>query len=587
MFSKTKSFKVCNLNSRTNSFTMLEGNDPQSSEEITVEQSDESALRMAFGGESSTSLTSSQTKKQLIANRMEEIKMTFKAIRASERVDLLFLLDCTGSMGEYIYQVKNDLVKLQVELKANYKNLDLKFGFIRYTDFDVEKPYSILDFTNSTLDFVTFVASIKDEGGDDCAEDMFGGMNLIKLMGWRKDSTRIVIHLADAPCHGEEYHDKPDNYPDGDPNGITLDSLMKDIISLDINYFFGHIIKPATSKMIDIFNKRLAILSKNMKTINTFDSKDISTLSTHLLKSVESSISSSRSTLTSQLVDKEPRIPKDYIIVKEVPYFPTLPLIPMQRIQFKIPNSLDACLDEKYEASSFSEEFEIKMAPYPFSQGGNRLAYHAVDKDGNRKVVKQSKYKGSSYNSMKRYLEEMECQTVAAKFAFDFNHLRSKQDINFTFAKVLVDKNNDQPQFYSVEKLIEGEYQKFNSNHGWLRKDEDGMNEIIQTFSHWTYQASKGKAMVVDIQGVKIDKGYLLTDPAIHCINVRRFGATNLGKPGMIKFFDTHKCNKHCRELKLVKPSFGILTKTTSSSPSSLNSISSINSTKVDFSNNN
>ncbi|EFA77642.1 hypothetical protein PPL_12249 [Heterostelium album PN500] len=84
--------------------------------------------------------------------------------------------------------------------------------------------------------------------------------------------------------------------------------------------------------------------------------------------------------------------------------------------------------------------------------------------------------------------------------------------------------------------------------------------------------------MVVDIQGVKIDKGYLLTDPAIHCTYVRRFGATNLGKPGMIKFFDTHECNKHCRELKLVKPSFDIPTKTTShSTTKSPNTISPIN----------
>ncbi|EFA77643.1 hypothetical protein PPL_12250 [Heterostelium album PN500] len=553
MISRTNSFKVTEVDSLTNSFSsLLSYRSRGQSREFIPEQSDESAARVIHGSETSTS---SLTEKELVEKKMEEIKMTFKAIRASERVDLLFLLDCTVSMGEYIDKVKDDLVELREELKDNYKKLDMLFGFIGYTDFDKADRYYKLDFTNKTLEFVKFVASIKEEGGDDFPEDMFGGMNLIKQLSWRNNSTRIVIHLADAPCHGYDYHDKPDNYPDGDPNGITLDTLMNDIISLDINYFFGHIVKPTTSKMIDIFNQRLVTLSENMKSINTFDSKDISTLSTHLLKSVESSISSSRSTLTSQLIGKEPRIPKVYTIIKEVPDFSRLPLIPMSRIQFKIPNSLDACVSENYEASSFREDIEIKMAPYPFSQGGNRLAYHAVDKDGNRKV---------------RYLEEMECQTVAAKFAFDFNQAIGRQYINFTFTKVLMDKNSEPPQFYSVEKFIEGDYQKFNSNHGWFKED-NGMHEIIQTFSHWTYQVSKGKAMVVDIQGVKIDKGYLLTDPALHCItNIRRFGATNLGKPGIIKFFDTHKCNKHCRELKLMKPSFDTPTKTTFSSPHNL-----------------
>ena len=36
-----------------------------------------------------------------------------------------------------------------------------------------------------------------------------------------RDSTRIMIHLADWPCHGTAYHDGvSDNYPDGDPRGL-------------------------------------------------------------------------------------------------------------------------------------------------------------------------------------------------------------------------------------------------------------------------------------------------------------------------------------------------------------------------------
>ncbi|KAM9962299.1 hypothetical protein ACTFIR_005205 [Dictyostelium discoideum] len=114
----------------------------------------------------------------------------------------------------------------------------------------------------------------------------------------------------------------------------------------------------------------------------------------------------------------------------------------------------------------------------------------------------------------------MECQTIAAKFALEFNKqlslTSSEHQITFTVAKVLQMKHSEKPMYFGIETFINGEYQKYNSNCGWLK--DDAMSEILQTFSHWTYQESKNKAIVVDIQGVKTSKGNLLTDPAIALI---------------------------------------------------------------------
>ena len=61
--------------------------------------------------------------------------------------------------------------------------------------------------------------------------------------------------------------------------------------------------------------------------------------------------------------------------------------------------------------------------------------------------------------------------------------------------------------------------------------------------------------MVVALQGVKEESSgevrYVLTDPAIHCGSLRRFGKTNLGREGMYKFFRTHYCNGVCRAMSL------------------------------------
>ena len=62
--------------------------------------------------------------------------------------------------------------------------------------------------------------------------------------------------------------------------------------------------------------------------------------------------------------------------------------------------------------------------------------------------------------------------------------------------------------------------------------------------------------MVVDLQGIlghgEDGKRTLeLTDPAIHCTDVTRFGRTNLGVEGMQVFLNRHRCNDFCKKLGL------------------------------------
>jgi hypothetical protein len=79
------------------------------------------------------------------------------------------------------------------------------------------------------------------------------------------------------------------------------------------------------------------------------------------------------------------------------------------------------------------------------------------------------------------------------------------------------------------------------------------MHEVVQAFSHWTYVASGKRLMVVDCQGC-FNSGsnkFLLTDPAIHCTTLLRFGGTNMGTTGFKNFFKTHRCNDVCRGIGL------------------------------------
>ena len=47
-------------------------------------------------------------------------------------------MDCTGSMAGHIEAVKNSVTKLRDNLVKQHKGCDIRFAFVRYTDFDME-----------------------------------------------------------------------------------------------------------------------------------------------------------------------------------------------------------------------------------------------------------------------------------------------------------------------------------------------------------------------------------------------------------------------------------------------------------------
>lgn len=114
-----------------------------------------------------------------------------------------------------------------------------------------------------------------------------------------------------------------------------------------------------------------------------------------------------------------------------------------------------------------------------------------------------------------------------------------------------------------LEQFIFGEFRRFNSNTGWTSGEE-----LPDAFSHWTWQQTKKKCLVCDLQGCKKDdrdipksakkkKGiestpyYLFTDPAINSSDKHAGGIMDLGDAGIETWFYYHKCNSLCKRMGL------------------------------------
>lgn len=110
---------------------------------------------------------------------------------------------------------------------------------------------------------------------------------------------------------------------------------------------------------------------------------------------------------------------------------------------------------------------------------------------------------------------------------------------------------------FQVEEMVNGQWDKFNSNGGWSSGDE-----IPDAVSHWTWVQTGGDYLVVDLQGHRGRDGgpkmngstdyYLLTDPATMSRN-QKLGETDCGQAGILHWFACHTCNSVCRRLSLAQ----------------------------------
>ena len=102
-----------------------------------------------------------------------------------------------------------------------------------------------------------FVAGVEARDGGDAPEDVHGALHQALQMDWGVGGslTRVLVHIADAPCHGTKYHTLGgDNHPGGDPHGLQSAELLRGLRQLGVCYTFGRI-NASTDKMTRLFDE--------------------------------------------------------------------------------------------------------------------------------------------------------------------------------------------------------------------------------------------------------------------------------------------------------------------------------------------
>ncbi|KAM8960568.1 transient receptor potential cation channel subfamily M member 6 [Pelodytes ibericus] len=150
-------------------------------------------------------------------------------------------------------------------------------------------------------------------------------------------------------------------------------------------------------------------------------------------------------------------------------------------------------------------------------------------------------------------LREIQQQRAAQKLIYTFNQMKPNS-IPYTlrFLEVFLIYCHSANQWLTIEKYMTGEFRKYNNNNGDEITPTTLLEEALLSFSHWTYEYTRGELLVLDLQGV----GENLTDPSVIKPEDKQsrgmvFGPANLGEDALTNFVSKHCCNSCCRKLKL------------------------------------
>ncbi len=124
----------------------------------------------------------------------------------ADQLDVAFVVDATGSMGDEIYHLKMDLDTFIKTIAIRNKDINLRLGSVFYRDQGDEYVYRISPFSSNSHVTDNFILDQMATGGGDYPEALDQALKQAVLnMNWSSTArARIIFLMLDAPCHPDE-----------------------------------------------------------------------------------------------------------------------------------------------------------------------------------------------------------------------------------------------------------------------------------------------------------------------------------------------------------------------------------------------
>lgn len=139
-------------------------------------------------------------------------------------LDVLFLIDTTGSMADEIERIKETLLSMTAKVKASANGdraVSLRYGAVLYRDVGDAYVTATRDFTSDVTAFEKSLRSVEADGGGDTPESLNQGLAEAMVgVSWRDGAAKVAFLVADAVPHMDYAGDIP--YAESLQDAVTL-----------------------------------------------------------------------------------------------------------------------------------------------------------------------------------------------------------------------------------------------------------------------------------------------------------------------------------------------------------------------------
>lgn len=203
-------------------------------------------------------VTAQQQRKEVNIDRQgpREIVVGFDLNRGEMQnvpLDILFIMDTTGSMGEEIGRLKGTIEIINLNLSSLSTKPKIRFGMVLYKDREDEYITRLIPFTDRLDDFQTELEKVSASGGGDEAEDLQTALHdAIKKLKWNNNGIRLAYIITDAPAHidyGQKYT-YADAVRDARKEGIKFFSVGTGGLNIHGEYMLRQIAQYTYAKYI-------------------------------------------------------------------------------------------------------------------------------------------------------------------------------------------------------------------------------------------------------------------------------------------------------------------------------------------------
>jgi hypothetical protein len=147
-----------------------------------------------------------ESQEQSLTYNAEPVQITLENHAEKNSIlDLMFVIDTTGSMGDEIKYLKSEISDVIASISSANPNYTINLALLFYRDKGDEYVTRYFDFTANISAQQQNLAKQSANGGGDFPEAVDIALSEAVGKNWNNDSaTRIIFHVCDAPPHSND-----------------------------------------------------------------------------------------------------------------------------------------------------------------------------------------------------------------------------------------------------------------------------------------------------------------------------------------------------------------------------------------------